>query len=139
MNRALALPSNTLAFIIEKAREFDVQVEVDDPASGSNPADDRQLAVLEDTVDNPAEAELAAALQALNEDQLAELLALLWVGRGDYDRASWPDAVRAARSARNKRIVRYLSGTPMLGDLIAEGLAEIGIPVPLPPEEDVAL
>jgi hypothetical protein len=31
--------------------------------------------------------------------------------------------------------VRYLAGTPMLGDLIEEGLAELGVPVPLPEEE----
>lgn len=135
MRMEVALPVDTLAFIIEKARELGAQVDVDDPDSGSNPADDRQLAILEDTGDNPAEAELTAALEGLNDDQLTELLALIWVGRGDYSRASWREAVHAARDAKNKRIVRYLAGTPMLGDLIEEGLAELGISVPLPEEE----
>lgn len=131
----MSLPVDTLAFIIGKARAFDVQVDVDDPDSGSNPMDDRQVGVLEDTRDNPAEAELLSVLRSLNEDQLTELLALLWVGRGDYRRSEWNEAVRAAREARNKRVVRYLAGTPMLGDLIAEGLAEIGVAVPLPEED----
>jgi hypothetical protein len=137
MNDTMALPVDRLAFIIEKAREFDAQVEVDDPDSGSNPTDDGALAILEDTPDNPVEAELSAALANLNDDELTELLALLWVGRGDYDRDSWPEALRQAREAKNKRIVRYLAGTPMLGDLIEEGLSELGVSVP-PPEEEEA-
>jgi hypothetical protein len=135
MNQAMSLPIDTLAFIIGKARAFDVQVDVDDPDPGSNPADDRHVGVLEGTRENPAEAELRAVLRALNDDQLTELLALLWVGRGDYSRSEWLEAVKAAREARNTRIVRYLAGTPMLGDLIEEGLAELGVPVPLPEEE----
>jgi hypothetical protein len=135
MDVTLALPTDTLAFIIEKAREFDALVEVDDPESGSNPADDRELAVLEATPDNPAEDELTATLGGLNDDELTELLALLWVGRGDFDKTSWRDAVRQARAAKNKRIVRYLVGTPMLGDLVEEGLAELGVSVSLPEEK----
>ena len=135
MNVTLTLPRETLAFIIEKARAFDAQVDVDDPESGSNPSDDKEVAILEDTSDNPTEHELTATLRNLNDDQLTELLALLWVGRGDYDGAGWFDAVKQARAAKNKRIVRYLVGTPMLGDLVEEGLAELGLSVPLPQEE----
>ena len=135
MDLAMAVPKQKLAYIIEKAREFDVQVDQDDPNSGSNPSDDMEVAVLEATPDNPAEDELTAALANLNDDELTELLALLWVGRGDYDRASWRVAIRQAREAKNKRIVRYLVGTPMLGDLIAEGLAELGVSVPLSGED----
>ncbi len=135
MELALALPVQKVVYIIEKAREFDAQVDEDDPDSGSNPSDDMEVSILEATPDNPTEDELTAALANLNDDELTELLALLWVGRGDYDRASWREAVRQAREAKNKRIVRYLVGTPMLGDLIEEGLAELGVLVPLPGEE----
>jgi len=136
MNGMLALPLDTLAFIIGKARAFDAQVDVDDPDAGSNPVDDRGIAILEATDDNPVEEELLGALAGLNDEQLTELLALLWLGRGDYGRAGWADALREARAARNARVVRYLAGTPMLGDLLEEGLAELGVSVPLP-EEDV--
>ncbi len=135
MDVTLTLPVDKLAYIIEKAREFDVQVEVDDPESGSNPADDKELAVLEDTKDNPAQVELTSVLRGLNDDQLTELLALLWVGRGDFAGANWGEALSQARAGKNKRIVRYLVGTPMLGDLVEEGLAELGVSVPLPEEE----
>lgn len=135
MELAMVLPVQKLAFIIEKAREFDAMVEDDDPDTGSNPADDMGISILEATPDNPAEEELTAALANLNDDELTELLAVLWVGRGDYDRENWREAVHQAREAKNRRIVSYLVGTPMLGDLIEEGLAELGVSVPLPQEE----
>ena len=138
METTPTLPADTLAFIIEKAREFDVQVEIDDPDTGSNPSDDKELGVLEDGRDNPAGEELAGVLRDLNDDQLTELLALTWVGRGDFAKADWDEALTQARASKNKRIVQYLVGTPMLGDLIAEGAAEIGIDVPLPEEEGEA-
>lgn len=137
MELAIVLPTQKLAYIIEKAREFDALIDEDDPDSGSNPSDDMEVAILEATADNPTEDELTTALATLNDDELTELLALLWVGRGDYDRGSWGDAVQQAREAKNRRIVRYLVGTPMLGDLIEEGLAELGVSVPLPTEDVV--
>ena len=137
MNVTMTLPTDKLAFIIEKSREFDMLVDLDDPMPGSNPADDRELMILQDTPDNPVRDELAGALGSLNDDQLTELLALLWVGRGDYGFETWNEAVRQARFAKNRRVVRYLIGTPMLGDLIEEGLAELGVYVPLPTEDSV--
>ena len=136
MTSKILLPLDTVAFIIEKARAFDAQVDVDDPESGSNPSDDKEIAILEDTLDNPVEEELVATLSGLNDDELTQLLALLWVGRGDYDRTSWNEAVRQAREAKNKRIVRYLTGTPMLGELLEEGLAEMGVTVPFPQQQE---
>jgi hypothetical protein len=137
MDIVLSVPIETLAFIIEKAREFDAEIEVDDPDSGSNAPDDKEMAILEDSADNPTEEELTAMLAGLNDDELAEILALVWVGRGDFDKQSWGEALSGARSTRDKRIVPYLIGTPMLGDLVEDGLAELGYAVPLPEEEAV--
>ena len=138
MSRSLTLPENKLAFIIEKAREFDVQLEPDDPDSGSNAADDNGIAILEEGGGNPAEAELKATLRTLNEDELAELVALVAVGEGDYDEASWDEALREARATKDRRTIATLLATPMLGELISEGLAALGNDVPLPPEEEPA-
>ena len=43
----LNISSESVCFIIVKAREFDVQDVVTDPDSGSNAADDRMTSVLE--------------------------------------------------------------------------------------------
>jgi hypothetical protein len=79
----LTIPLQKLAYIIEKAREFDAEVPVDpDEASGSNPADDDERQILEDTPDNPTPQELRDAIDGLNLDEREELLALMWLGRG---------------------------------------------------------
>lgn len=47
--------------------------------------------------DSPAaEAELRGLVAAMDEDERAELLALLWVGRGDFEPEEWDEALEAA-------------------------------------------
>ena len=111
-------------FIIVKAREFDEQVESTDPDSGSNPADDREVDVLEEDADNPVQEELEEALDALNVDEQLDLIALTWLGRGEY--SSFAEAREEASDMRDKHIPEYLIGTPKLGDFLEEGLAQIG-------------
>jgi hypothetical protein len=66
-------PLEQLAYIIEKAREFDAETPPADAESGSNPTDDNHVAILEDTGDNPTRQELAAALDTLDDDQRIEV------------------------------------------------------------------
>jgi Protein of unknown function (DUF3775) len=111
-------------FIIVKAREFDEEVAPTDPDSGSNPTDDREVDVLESQPDDPTLEELEDALVGLNIDEQLDLLALTWLGRGDF--ASFEQARREAEDLRNKHIPSYLIGTPKLGDYIEEGLTQLG-------------
>jgi hypothetical protein len=111
-------------FIIVKAREFDEQVESADPDSGSNPPDDREVDVLEEDADNPVQEELEEALDALNVDEQLDLIALTWLGRGEY--SSFAEAREEASDMRDKHITEHLIGTPKLGDFLEEGLAQIG-------------
>ncbi len=122
----LTIPLEKLAFIIEKAREFDAEVAPVDENPGSNAADDAEVAILEDTRDNPTLQELTHVLEELNVDEQDEVLALMWVGRGDFGKAEWREALRQAHQTRNERETRYLLGTPMLGDFLEQGLAELG-------------
>ncbi len=121
----LTISPETAFYIIVKAREFDEQVAPTDPGSGSNPTDDRAVDVLEEEAENPVEQELQAALVALNIDEQLDLLALTWLGRGDF--ASFAQARQEAADMRDKHIPSYLIGTPQLGDFLEEGLAQLGI------------
>ncbi len=112
-------------FIIVKAREFDEQVAQSDPDSGSNPTDDHEVDVLEDDEDNPVIQELQAAFAGLNVDEQLDLLALTWLGRGDF--ASFTEARKEAESLDEVHAARYLIGTPQFGDYLEEGLSQLGI------------
>ena len=79
----LAVSTEKLCFIIEKAREFDVKDVVTDPDDASNPTDDANLAVLEDHKDDPVVKELSAVINSMSVDEQIDLVTLTWIGRGD--------------------------------------------------------
>jgi Protein of unknown function (DUF3775) len=120
----LTISPETVFFIIVKAREFDEQVAPTDPNSGSNPTDDREIDVLEEEGDNPVVQELRAAFERLNVDERLDLIALTWLGRGDF--TTFAQARQEAEGMREKHIARYLLGTPQLGDYLEEGLSQLG-------------
>ena len=122
----LAISAEKIAVIIAKARQFDVKDVVTDPDSGSNASDDAMLSVLEDHADDPVRSELMAIIRSLNADEQIDLVALAWLGRGDGELDDWSDIRAEAAQAHNRRTAEYLLGTPLLGDLLEEALAQFG-------------
>jgi hypothetical protein len=120
---SLDIPVDKIAFIILKAREYDVKESDSDPDEGSNPADDGQTDVLVDKPDDPVAEELVGAINSLNDEERARLVALAWVGRGTYDLGEWWDAIATAKSEHGKRTAQYLLSLPLLGDYLEDGLA----------------
>ena len=124
----LVIPLERLAFIIAKAREFDAEVPIEpDAATGSDPPDDDERQVLLDTPDNPTEQELRDAIGGLGILERQELLALMWLGRGDYDADGWSETLREAAEATIGNVTDYLVGTPLLGDYLEEGADALGL------------
>ncbi|MDU1696025.1 MAG: DUF3775 domain-containing protein, partial [Bradyrhizobium sp.] len=81
----LAISPEKVAFLIEKAREFDVKDQASDVDSGSNAVDDDMIDVLEDTGDDPVVREITGFINAMSEDEQTDLVALMRLGRGDGD------------------------------------------------------
>jgi hypothetical protein len=123
----LAISSEKVAFLIEKAREFDVKEANSDPDSGSNGTDDGMTDVLEDNGDDPVVREITGFIDAMTEDEQIDLVALMRLGRGDGTIEDWNELRREAAEGRNGRTARYLLGEPLLGDMLAEGLDAFGI------------
>lgn len=111
--------------IIQHARAYDAKESVTDPDSGSNPVDDCDLDILQDTPGDLTGADLRVVIDALNVDQAAELVALMWIGRGEYDPDQWAHAVKRARERATGPTSRYLMGVPMLGDYLETGLDSV--------------
>jgi hypothetical protein len=124
----LMISPEKVGFLIEKAREFDVKEAATDLDSGSNGADDDMIDVLEDDGSDPVASELTGFINALSEDEQVDLVALMRLGRGDGTIEEWNDLRRQAAEGHDRRTARYLLGEPLLGDLLAEGLDEFGIP-----------
>jgi hypothetical protein len=128
-DRDADLPELTLgpdiAFpIVLKAREYAAKVAQTDPDSGSDPVDDGNVDVLETTPNDPTYAELAQAISDLNDDEQRDLVALIWLGRGDYTLAEWADARAAAGDVERARLPRYVAELEMASEHLEEGLAQ---------------
>ena len=85
------------------------------------------LDVLEDHEDDPTFQELTTFINALNEDEQIDLVALTWLGRGDATINEWDELRAEAARLHNNRTAAYLLGKPMLGDHLEEGLAQFGL------------
>jgi hypothetical protein len=123
----LTVSSESVCFIIVKAREFDAQDVVTDPDSGSNATDDNQASVLEAHSDDLTQKELVAFINALSDEEQADLVALLWLGRGDGTLEDWDDLRDEAQRQHNNRTAAYLLGEPLLSDHLEEGLSQFGM------------
>jgi hypothetical protein len=123
----LTIPLEKLAYIIEKAREFDAEIPADADDSGAPPDDDDDGDILLDTPGNPTLELLRDAIDGLNTDEQEELLALIWIGRGDFAVEQWPEAMRLARESRSSSESDYLIGTPLLADYLEEAVSALGL------------
>jgi len=119
----LDMDTNKICYIVVKAREFDAKEDVVEPDYGSNAADDQFRQVLESYADDATFDELKQVIDDMNIDEQCQLVALTWVGRGDFTKDEWGEALKAARGAHNDHTAAYLLGTPLLPDYLEEGLA----------------
>jgi hypothetical protein len=125
----LLTPLDTLCRIILRARENEAQVPAEDPDEEADDVDDLSdesqggtLSVLEDELNTAVEEELRAILDDLADDQLAETLALAWVGRGTYDVSEWDDAFAEANEIDPESSVDELMDMPLLASHLEAGL-----------------
>lgn len=119
----LRISPDKVCYVIAKAREFDVKVA---PEEMEDDQDDVER-ILEDYADDPTFEELKSFLDAQNDEELEDLLALVWLGRGDdWSIDEWDELLSEIRDVRERHTVDYLLGTPMLGDYLEEGLAAFG-------------
>lgn len=131
----LTIGPDTVRLFIEKAKVISAamnddyvdggehEIELDGSDKGDSHA---HAGLVEEESEDLTEEELRELIDDLNVDEAAELVALAWIGRGDYDAAEWSEAVAEARRRGNSRTAIYLLGMPMLGDWLEEGLEAIG-------------
>ena len=122
----LSISTEKICFVILKAREFDAKDVVTEPDPGSNPTDDGMLSVLEDHPDDPVVIELAQFIHGMSEDEKADLVTMLWVGRGDGGLDDWDELRAEAIRLHSKRTALYLIRQPLLGEMLEETLVMLG-------------
>ena len=118
----------TLCYIIAKARELQAKEQVVFPEDPSSPGDDWAMQVLADHRDDMSFLEIKTAVEDLSPEQQAELVALMWLGRGDFALEEWDEASAEAleQLADHDNTAGYLLAHPMVADHLEEGLIAQG-------------
>ena len=126
----LLTPLETLCRLILRARELEAQVPAQDADEDPENVDDldddgedQALSVLQDELNTGVEEEVQALLDDLADDQLAETLALAWVGRGTYDSTEWEDAIGEANDLSADERMDEILDMPLLAGHLEAGLA----------------
>ena len=122
----LSISTEQICFIIVKARQFEVKELPTMPDAASNGSDDKMIDVLEARANDPVAQEIRSFVNAMDEDQQIELVALTWVGRGDFDMDEWKEAREQAAAAHNEHTADYLLGLPLLSEFLEDALSDCG-------------
>lgn len=122
----LDISIETVCRLIDLAREFHAQEEVVIPEEPGNPGDDWARQVLAAHIGDVTFQEFRADVRDLEPDQQHQLVALLWLGRGDYSLDEWNEAVTYAAETASPTTAEYLIAHPLLADYLTDGLAQHG-------------
>lgn len=123
----LGVSLETVATVVDLARALQGKEETD--AEQATEDANSEAALLQETPDDMTEDSLRQFIDGLNEDEQASLIALAWIGRGDYGAEDWDEARSLAAERNQSDAAAYLMDMDMLGDLLAEGVAAFGISI----------
>jgi len=76
-----------------------------------------------------SEGELRAFIERMSDDASAELVAVMWIGRGAFEAEEFAEATQTAMAEATVPTVDYLIGTPHLADNLEAGLEALGYSV----------
>jgi hypothetical protein len=117
-----ALNPDKVCFTIQKLRELEAMLEPRSDDS-SNETDDQFASALTEENELPVKAELNGFIEAMDIDEITELQALLFVGRGDFDKEEWAAAMEQARTRSGPKPAAYISDMSMAAEYLEEGMA----------------
>ena len=89
----LEVSSDIIRSIIDRAHEFHGKEGVVIPESPDNPSGDWAMQVLANHSGDMTYQELRNIINDLEPDQQTQLVALMWLGRGDFSDEEWEDAL----------------------------------------------
>jgi hypothetical protein len=123
----LRISTEKVCAFIEAAREVAGKV-TSTAGDRTTTGDDSKL---ETIVDEPGQdiyegddrrREMVEFVAGLNVEEQTDLLALIWLGRGDYDLTEWDDALAEAEARIAARDPDYMIGDSALPEYLGDGL-----------------
>ncbi len=112
--------------LIQLARDFHAQDAVILPDEPPGPDMSLSAAAMQSHAGNPLLQEFRSIIEDLDRSQQIQVVALLWLGRGDYEVDEWETLLEDAEDAWSDHTADYLLAHPLLADQLADGLEMLG-------------
>jgi hypothetical protein len=119
----LSISPEKVFFIVSKTRQSEMEASEPELIADLEDDDAGEGRVGKDT----DLTELSSFISDLNVDEQIDLVALMWLGRGDGDLDSFSDLRSQAADAHSNRTAAYLLGTPMFADYLEEAMSAFGL------------
>ena len=130
----LSLSPDTIRMLIQKARAAAASV-TDAFESGGEHEIEFDVETLRDThahdglaeeeTEDLSGEEIRELLEDLNVDEAAELVAMVWIGRGDFEASDFTQVVEDAKERAVGSTAKYLLEMPLFADHLEAGLDAI--------------
>ena len=118
----IRISSDKVCDFIEAAREVAGLVEPT-TGDGTTTGDDSKLVTIEENPDeDDRRGQMVEFVAGLNIAEQVDLLALIFVGRGDFDFVEWPDAVHEAAARIADGDADYMIGDAALPEYLGAAL-----------------
>ncbi|ARG97335.1 DUF3775 domain-containing protein [Legionella micdadei] len=123
----LNINPDIVCFIISRAREFHAKEEVTFSENTPDSSYEYDWAqVLADHADDLCYIEVKKEIETLDPDQKVDLLALMYVGRGDFEANEWSAAYQEAKENIADNLTDYLFAKPLIAYYLEKGLEALG-------------
>lgn len=132
----LTISADTIRLFIQKARAVseslddafqdgsDHEVEFDEETLTDSHHHD---GLAEEESEDLSKEELRELIDDLNVDEAAEVVAIAWIGRGDFDADDFEPALEQARERALGSTASYLLGMSLLADYLESGLDSLDL------------
>ena len=112
--------------IIEHAREFQAKEGVVFPENPEELSEDDFMQILADHENDLTYTEVKQVINGLEKDQQIMLVAIMYLGRGDFSLEEWEDCVAEASNGWTSHTAEYLLSKPQIADFLENGLELLG-------------
>ncbi|MDR3491643.1 MAG: DUF3775 domain-containing protein [Gammaproteobacteria bacterium] len=112
--------------IITKAREINIADDLTLPDDQDELSDAEWKQLLAEYQNDLSYQELKDLINELEPDQQQDIIALMYIGRGDFTKNEWKNASHQAHRIKRSNRAYYLISKSMLSDYLTEGLAAFG-------------
>lgn len=123
----LEINTGIICNIILKAHEINIADDLKMPEEQDELSDTEWKQILAEYQEDESYLELKTLISDLEPDQQLQVIALMYLGRSDFDKNEWFNALAQANTIPVSSRADYLISNPMLADYLEEGLSIFGL------------